>query len=58
LGFELGLYLSRQIIERHNWRIWETSPDKARFFYFTNSNHLINGTLLPDLHQCAGKADE
>ena len=34
-GFGLGLYISREIILRHNGRIWAEGEDQGTSFYFT-----------------------
>jgi len=35
-GFGLGLYLSAEIVQRHNGKVWvESEPDKGSTFYFS-----------------------
>jgi len=34
-GFGLGLYISRDIINRHYGKIWVESADKGSIFYFS-----------------------
>ncbi|HMG68945.1 MAG TPA: ATP-binding protein, partial [Chitinophagaceae bacterium] len=35
LGFGLGLYICKDIITRHNGRIWVEAEEKGSAFYFT-----------------------
>ncbi|MES1224888.1 MAG: ATP-binding protein [Bacteroidota bacterium] len=45
VGFGLGLYICRDIIQRHNGEIWMQREDKGSSFYFSLPlNHLPIGT--------------
>ncbi|MEI9943648.1 MAG: ATP-binding protein [Chitinophagaceae bacterium] len=44
-GFGLGLYICRDIVKRHNGKIWVETEEKGSAFYFSLplKNHKLNG---------------